>query len=307
MKILFLGTGSAWGLPEHACDCAVCRKMNEIGEERTRTSFLVEDGERILVDCGPDIRQQMRAHQLKCPDAVLITHEHADHFLGLDELLAYRRALPADQWRPLPVYATEQAWESVAARFGYLVGSLIEKRIAVSGQSLDGLQMRVTPFKTYHGPSAAGSVGYVIESSKDGTPFKIVYTSDFVRIDHEPDILQEPDVLIIQAHWLNEPTLNRPNHMSFQNALDYIARWKPKKATLLVHMSDGEPVPGDPHNSALKKLAPEAPLTDAHGKPYPVPRCHDEWQTVVEDIRKQHGLPCPITVARDGMVRDSPR
>jgi len=73
------------------------------------------------------------------PDAVLITHEHADHFLGLDDLLAFRRAVPPDSWQPIPVYATGQAWQSIEQRFGYLLGTLLEKREAVPGDPLPGL------------------------------------------------------------------------------------------------------------------------------------------------------------------------
>ncbi len=212
MEILFLGTGSAWAVPEHSCACAICSRMLAEGEERTRTSFLVRGSESILMDCGPDWRIQMKANQLERPDVILITHEHADHFLGLDDLLAFRRSLPADSWSPIPVYATEQTWKAIEVRFGYLLGSLIEKRYAVPDIPLDGIKTRVTPFKTYHGPTAAGSVGYVLKDQVSGQNFKIVYTSDFSRLDAEPSILMNPDVLIIQSHWLNEPRENRPNH-----------------------------------------------------------------------------------------------
>ena len=95
MEILFLGTGAAWAVPEHSCACAICSRMLAEGEERTRTSFLVRGSESILMDCGPDWRIQMKTHQLGRPDAILITHEHSDHFLGLDDLLAFRRSMPA--------------------------------------------------------------------------------------------------------------------------------------------------------------------------------------------------------------------
>ncbi len=63
----------------------------------------------ILVDCGPDIRVQMKAVGCRRPDAILITHEHGDHYLGMDDLLVLRRSMPVDEWAPIPVYATEQA------------------------------------------------------------------------------------------------------------------------------------------------------------------------------------------------------
>jgi phosphoribosyl 1,2-cyclic phosphate phosphodiesterase len=302
MEILFLGTGAAWSLPEYSCGCATCTKMKSLGEERTRTSFLVRCNETILVDCGPDIRQQMWNHGIERPDLILITHEHGDHFLGLDDMLAFRRSLPRDEWELLPVYASEVAWKAIEVRFGYLVGSLIEKRYCEPGVSLEGTKTRITPFKTFHGPTAAGSVGFVLEEVTEKGTFKLVYTSDFMRIDHEPEILMEPDVLVIQSHWLNEPEVNRPHHMSFQNAIDFIKRWAPKRSTYLVHISDGDQVPGDSCNQFLKKYKPLSPLTDpTSGVAYPVPRCLHEWQEVVDKICSGYDIPGPVIVTHDGM------
>lgn len=258
-------------------------------------------GEFILVDCGPDLRHQMWACDLKRPDLVLITHEHGDHYLGLDDLLAFRRSVPKEAWVPVPVYATEKCWQSMEVRFGYLVGSLIEKRLAVPGVPLEGVRSRITPFKTFHGPIAAGSVGYVVQQTgRGGESLKLVYTSDFLSLPEEPDLLMEPDVLVIQTHWLNEPLNNRPFHMSFQNAMDYIRRWKPKRTTFLVHMSGGDLVPGDPYNNILMKLEPKSPLkAPDSGTPYPIPRCQAEWQAVIDAICRDYDLPGPIVVAQD--------
>ncbi|MGO9571093.1 MAG: MBL fold metallo-hydrolase [Desulfomonilaceae bacterium] len=305
MEILFLGTGAAWALPEHSCTCAICSRMLARGEERTRTSFLVRGSENILVDCGPDWRIQMKTHQLERPDAILITHEHSDHFLGLDDLLAFRRSMPADSWSPIPLYATEQTWKAIEVRFGHLLGSLIERRHAHPGVQLDGLKTRVTPFKTYHGAAAAGSVGYVLEDHLSGHDFKIVYTSDFSRLQDEPPILMEPDVLIIQSHWLNEPRENRPNHMSFQRAMDYIRKWRPRRETYLVHLSDSDQVPGDPCNTFLKKSQPLAPLEEpGSGLRYPIPACQTEWQEVIDKICMDHHVPGTVVAAYDGMRRN---
>jgi phosphoribosyl 1,2-cyclic phosphate phosphodiesterase len=301
MEILFLGTGAAWSLPEYSCRCATCTKMKELGEERTRTSFVYRGAQTILVDCGPDIRSQMWRNSLDQPDLILITHGHGDHYLGLDDLLVFRRSMPKEAWSPIPVYATEQTWDAIELRFGYLIGSLIEKRVVTPGVPLDAVNLRITPFKTFHGLTSGGPVGYVLEESS-GTPFKLVYTSDFMRLDEEPACLEEPDVLIIQSHWLNEPEVNRPHHMSFQKAMDYIRRWRPKRSTFLVHISDADQIPGDSCNNFLKKCSPANRLAHpASGEPYPVPRCHQEWQNVVDRICKDYGLPGPVIVARDGL------
>jgi phosphoribosyl 1,2-cyclic phosphate phosphodiesterase len=276
--------------------------MRSAGEERTRTSFVLRGREIVLVDCGPDILTHMRRHNLERPDFVVITHEHGDHYLGFDDLLAFRRSLPEEAWTPVPVYATEVTWKAMELRFGYLLGSLLEKRIAYPGKPLEGIEARITPFKTFHGPTAPGSVGYVFESIADGDSQKIVYTSDFIRIEEEALILHEPDILVMQSHWLHEPHFNRPFHMSFQRAIDFIKKWNPKMATYLVHISDGDLVAGDPCNNFLKKLAPASALAPPGSKtPYPVPRRHAEWQNVVNRICHDYELPGTVIVAYDGL------
>lgn len=301
-ELVILGSGSAWCVPEHSCSCAICTAMRQRGELRTRTSLLVKGPETILVDCSPDVRLQMSREEMKRPDVVLITHEHGDHFLGLDDLLAFRRSMPRESWRPIPVYASEQAWKAIEVRFGYLIGSLLEKRIAVPGLPLDGTITHIVPFKTFHGDTAPGSLGYVMDVEGSDTRTRVVYTSDFMSLDKEPDILMEPDILILQAHWFNEPCENRPSHMSFQNGIDYIKRWKPRNGTYLVHISDGDLIPGDPCNNFLKKLPPIAPFcSPSSGNAYPVPRCAQEWQERVDKVCKDYQVPGPVVVTHDGM------
>jgi phosphoribosyl 1,2-cyclic phosphate phosphodiesterase len=276
--------------------------MNSLGEERTRTCFLLNGAESILVDCGPDIRAQMRKHGVQRPDVVLITHEHGDHFLGLDDLLAFRRSVPRNDWVPIPVYASERTWEAMEVRFGYLVGSLIERREAVPGQELEETKTRIIPFKTNHGPTASGSIGYFLEMPGMDGSLRVVYTSDFIGLDEEPGFLFEPDILVLQSHWLNEPAENRPHHMSFQNAMEYLRRWKPRLATYLVHVSAGDLVPGDPSNNSVGKWPPAEPLLKpGTTQPYPIPRCQSEWQNLIDTICEDMDLPQPMLVAYDGM------
>ena len=86
MKITFLGTGTSTGVPEIGCQCAVCTSTDK-RDWRMRTSLLIEtEGQRILLDCGPDFRWQMIKNQIYHLDAVLISHEHYDHVGGLDDL-----------------------------------------------------------------------------------------------------------------------------------------------------------------------------------------------------------------------------
>ncbi|MBU1452985.1 MAG: MBL fold metallo-hydrolase [Proteobacteria bacterium] len=304
MELIFLGTGGAWGLPEHRCPCATCRHLRAIGESRTRTSLWLDGPARVLIDPGPDLRAQMVREDLPRPDAVLVTHEHGDHYLGLDELLCFRRNLPPDSWRPIPVYATAQAWEQIEPRFGYLLGSLLEKRLAEPGRELTGApfgpELAALPVKTFHGAMAKGSVGYVLTLATAGGPYRLGYTSDMVRVE-EPQGFAGLDLLVCQSHFVHEPAVNRANHLSLQNALPLIAAWRPGRV-FLAHISCQDFIPGDDEaNAMLKKYAPGDPLKDPDGKPYPVPQDQGQWQALVERVFAGHGLAMPVRAAHDGL------
>jgi phosphoribosyl 1,2-cyclic phosphate phosphodiesterase len=301
MRLTFLGTGSAWSLPEIGCDCLICRHMHRNKESRLRTSLYLEAKEKLLIDCGPDIVRQWWTNDLKSLDGVIITHEHGDHYLGLDELVALRRSAVSHAWRPIPTYATAASWDTIELRFGYLLEKTLERRLAVPGEPLAGLHTRVVPFKTYHGPMAKGAVGYVFE---DGGK-RLVYTSDLLHLEKQKDILRHPDVLVIQSHWLNEPEFNRPSLLSLQRALPMIRAWEPREKVFLVHISDADQVVGDPANTYLKKIPPADPLKDPQtGIPYNVPTCQAEWQEVAERAFKDSGITTTVQVAYDGLAVD---
>lgn len=302
MILTFLGTGGAWTLPELGCECMICKTMREKGEERTRTSLLLSGNKNILVDCGPDIARQLSRHGVSRLDAVLLTHEHGDHYLGMDELYSFKRALPRGEYKPIPTYVTAKAWEVISLRFDYLPAQEVIKVTEVEpGKYYEMGEFQFSPFKTSHGPFASGSVGYIIRwSDGAGNERRLVYTSDFDHIPETHPHIHSPDFLVIPALWFNEPEKNTAYQMSFQRAIDFIKSWEPKTETFIVHIGDGDPVPGDPANSMLKKRKPLKPLSSpADANPYPIPLSQRQWQDVVERVMNDLSLPFKVTVAYD--------
>lgn len=304
MEIVFLGTGGAWGVPEVKCTCFICQEMRRKGEKRERTSLLLRNRSTILIDCSPDLHSQLERHPMERIDGVLITHEHGDHFIGMDELFAYKRNIPKALYHPIPVYLTSESWETIGPRFAYLEAmGVIEVREIRPGQWFRQEEYEILPFKTEHGTFARGSVGYVIRTSgNQGRDVHIAYTSDFMDLVDIPPELLETDVLVIQSFWLNEPEINRPHHMSFQRAIHFIDRLTPKGNTYLVHIGDADMVEGDPANSNAKKYRPKDPLRPPDGgEPYPIPLNQEQWQATVDRILLDRRVPYKVTVAYDDL------
>ena len=117
MRITFLGTGTSHGVPMIACDCPTCRST-DARDARLRPSIYVtmDDGTAILVDAGPDLRQQALAHGIRQVDAILFTHGHADHILGLDET----RRFTAPAGRAMPCYGDEATLGDIRTMFAYV-------------------------------------------------------------------------------------------------------------------------------------------------------------------------------------------
>lgn len=114
MKITILGSGTSTGVPQVGCHCKVCSSTDP-HDKRLRCSSLIEsdDGTRILIDCGPDFREQIMNFPFEPMDAVLITHEHYDHVGGLDDLR------PFSHLSPVPVYANRRTCRALRTRLPY--------------------------------------------------------------------------------------------------------------------------------------------------------------------------------------------
>lgn len=156
MEILFLGTGTSHGVPMIGCECAVCRSEDP-RDTRLRPSICLEapDGTRVLVDTGPDLRQQCLRHGLSRVDAVVYTHAHADHILGFDEV----RRFNVMSGEAMPVYGDEPTLEALRRTFSYAFGPVapagggvprVDLR-AITGPFTVG-SLALHPLALWHGP-----------------------------------------------------------------------------------------------------------------------------------------------------------
>jgi len=115
LKITFLGTGTSQGVPVIGCGCEVCRSL-DYRDKRLRTSVHLDiDGQSLVIDTGPDFRQQMLREDIRKLDAVLFTHSHKDHTAGLDDVRAYNFLQGID----MPVYAHEYVHNQLKLEYAY--------------------------------------------------------------------------------------------------------------------------------------------------------------------------------------------
>jgi phosphoribosyl 1,2-cyclic phosphate phosphodiesterase len=117
LQITFLGTGTSHGVPMIGCECATCRSPDP-RDRRSRASILVEtdDGGVILIDAGPDLRFQALANGVRRVDAIVFTHGHADHILGLDDVRRYNHIMR----RPMACYADARTVDDIRRMFSYV-------------------------------------------------------------------------------------------------------------------------------------------------------------------------------------------
>ena len=115
MTVTFLGTGTSQGVPVIACHCAVCRSL-DYRDKRLRVSVWIEvDGKSLVIDTGPDFRQQMLRARVQHLDAVLFTHQHKDHTAGLDDVRAFNFA----QQKDMPLYGRQSVLNQIKTEFSY--------------------------------------------------------------------------------------------------------------------------------------------------------------------------------------------
>lgn len=226
MQITFLGTGTSQGVPLIACRCHVCMSTNP-KDKRLRASVLVQDkGVNIVVDSGPDFRQQMLRCGIQRLDALLFTHAHKDHIAGMDDIRGFNFAMRA----AIDVYCTDIVEEQMRQEFHYIfsehkypgIPDLNLHRInAQSKFDVKGLPVESIEVMHYKLPVLGFRFG------------SFVYITDANYIsDHEKEKIKGCDVLVLNA--LRRET--HISHYSLEEALEIIHEINPKRA-YLTHIS----------------------------------------------------------------------
>ena len=225
MTVTFLGTGTSQGVPVIGCPCKVCHSL-DFRDKRLRTSaHIAVDGKSIVIDTGPDFRQQMLREKIGTLDAILFTHEHKDHTAGLDDI----RPFNFRQKRDMPVYGRQQVIEQLKTEFAY---AFSERKYPGTPQ----IQIKVienTPFKVDEVTIQPVEVfhyklpvfGYRIKG--------FTYITDASAISQvEKEKIKNSEVLVLNALQKEEHI----SHFTLSEALALIEELQPKKA-YLTHIS----------------------------------------------------------------------
>ncbi|MDR0560543.1 MAG: MBL fold metallo-hydrolase [Prevotellaceae bacterium] len=226
MTVTFLGTGTSQGVPVIGCQCVACQSSN-MKDKRLRTSALIEiSGNRILIDAGPDFRQQLLRANISKIDAILLTHEHKDHIGGLDDI----RALNYISGKPVDIYAEARVLNALRLEYAYAFAEnpypgVPEMNLhEISAESNFFINnICITPIRVMHHKLPV--LGFKIAS--------LVYITDANKIDgQEFQKIKGCDTLIINALRKKEHL----SHFSLSQALK-IADMSGAKNTFLTHIS----------------------------------------------------------------------
>lgn len=224
MKITFLGTGTSTGNPEIGCKCEVCTSVNP-KDRRLRASVLINiDDKQLMIDCGPDFREQILPFEFRKMDGILITHEHYDHVGGLDDLRPFCRFGAVD------LYAEEDVIEKLQSRIPYCFTNSFQKGIpsfkthVITPDKLFSIgEVIIQPIRVMH--AKLPIVGYRIGRFAYLTDLKYINENEFYK-------LENLDILVIDALRHTEHI----SHETLEDALSNIKRISPKNA-YLTHMS----------------------------------------------------------------------
>lgn len=227
-SMTLLGTGTSMGVPMIGCRCAVCTSANP-RNQRTRAGVLIQAPHgNFLIDTPPELRLQLVREQVEMIEAVIFTHAHADHILGLDDLRIFGFRLK----RAVKLYCEPEVERTLRAAFAYAFAATTPddqhsrpqlEFVNIGSEPFDLLGVTVRPFRLWHGRTPV--LGFRIGD--------VAYATDCNRIPDESwPVLEGLDTLVIDALW-EEP---HPTHFSVSEALEVIERVSPRQA-FLTHIS----------------------------------------------------------------------
>jgi len=225
IQVTFLGTGTSQGVPVIGVDDPVCHSV-DFRDKRLRSSIFIEvEGQHLVVDTGPDFRQQMLREQIKRIDAVLFTHQHKDHTAGLDDI----RSFYFRQKQDIPVYAKHDVIEQIKLEFAYMFAA--KKYPGVASVLINEIENRpfqigdteVTPIEVMHHKLPVfgfriGDFTYITDANYIAAP--------------EMEKIKGSKVLVLNA-LQKTPHIS---HFTLQEALDVIEQVAPERA-YLTHIS----------------------------------------------------------------------
>jgi phosphoribosyl 1,2-cyclic phosphate phosphodiesterase len=224
LKIHFLGTGTSQGIPVIGSKHPVCLSSNP-KDKRLRVSILIQwEHTNIVVDCGPDFRQQMLRVNCETLDAILFTHEHADHTAGIDDIRPF-----FFKQGDIPVFGSKRVLDNLSERFSYIF-SKENKYPGAPSVEVNKVEASfkintkvIIPIEVMHNQLPV--LGYRIDN--------FAYLTDVKTInDSERQKLKDLDVLVLSALRI-EP---HPNHLNLEEALEMIKIINPKRC-YITHIS----------------------------------------------------------------------
>ena len=227
MTITITGSGTSQGVPVIGCECYVCNSEDS-KDKRLRSSIHIKyNNNSIVVDTGPDFRQQMINSKIKKLDAVLFTHEHKDHVAGLDDV----RAFNFIQKKPIEVYCSENVFKALKREFHYIFDPKFKypgipsiNRHKISKEKTFKInEVLITPIEVMHHKLPV--LGFRIDN--------FAYITDAKTIESkEKNKLKNLDILIVNALRIKEHL----SHLNLEEALELINELNPKRA-ILTHLS----------------------------------------------------------------------
>lgn len=224
MRVTVLGSGTSAGVPTLGCRCAVCSSTNPRNKRMRASVYIESQGKQFLIDCGTDFRTQAMANGIFDIQFVLLTHTHADHINGLDDLRAFNMV----NRHPVDIYGRPEALEEVRRRFAYCFqpappgGGIPELILHEIGGEVEVGGIRALVVPVFHGKMPI--VGFRFE--------RFAYLTDVSLIPEESfKLIDGVDVLITSA-LRHRP---HPTHMSLSEAVEVAKRVGARQA-FFTHM-----------------------------------------------------------------------